>query len=321
MKLLRIFIIGLLLLTPGIVFAGEPNPDTIDVVNAFIDEVREQVDNIVTDEGTTISDMRSIVSRALYFILLFFAVVNFIINGLNVSTVNAFLMGFLYAFLTETYTIWTAGIYNFFDVGGLAIQEFVVGTQDRFFLSKYFTHLWNRVSFEELNVLDSVNKLVQIAVLWLLGSILQLVVRIAEIWAIWGSQLMILIGPLFLPFIIHPSTRPLFDKWLQLLVGFAVYGFIVRCIGILFAIFTASFLGEAGFTQTVDGPITFYSNTAQIYSFFLHLVISILMFLSAGKISSSLSGGIGESGASNKLISAGGKAGRAAVARIAKLVV
>lgn len=301
--------------------AGEIDDDTISVVQNFRDEVSDEVAALLADGDNTVNQMREIVNRVLFFALLVFAVISFIFFGPNITAFNALLMGFLYAFLNETYLIWTDGMFAFFEEAALGIQEEVVGTTDRFFLSKYWDHMLDRVGFEELDFFSQMSAIINMAFLWICSLVFMILIRISEIWAVWGFLFAQLVGPVFLPFIIHPTTRSLFDKWLGLMLSFCIYAFVARTIGVLFAIFTKSLLGEPGFTETLDGPIELAANSAEYSSFLLHVVIGIFMLLAAGKISSNLASGIGGSGGTNAMMRAGGRAGRAGLQKLAKIIV
>lgn len=300
--------------------SGEIDVDTVSVVQSFRDEVESEVSDLLTDGSNTVNQMRSIVNRVLFFALLVFAVVSFIFFGPNPTAFNALLMGFLYGFLNETYLIWTDGMFAFFEQAALGIQDQVVGTKDTFFLSKYWDHLMNRVGFEELDMFDGMVAIVNMAFLWVASLVFMILIRISEIWAVWGFLFCQLIGPLFLPFIIHPTTRGLFDKWLALMLGFCIYAFMARCIGTLFAIFTKSLLGETTFSTTLSSPVEISASSPEFSSFVLHIVIGIFMLLSAGKMSSALAGGVGGSGGTNSMMKAGGRAGRAGMQKLAKII-
>jgi hypothetical protein len=95
---------------------------------------------------------------------------------------------------------------------------------------------------------------------------------------------------------------------------------MARCIGTLFAIFTKSLLGETTFSTTLSSPVEISANSPEFSSFVLHIVIGIFMLLSAGKMSSALAGGVGGGGGTNSMMKAGGRAGRAGMQKLAKII-
>ena len=288
-------------------FAGDYSEAFPSSIDNFRSDVANEVNDLLTDGDNIISKLRTIVIRVLYFLLLFYAIADFIANGFSANrTLNAALMGFLIGILNEMYLVWTEGIYLFFEVGALGIQESVTGTTSKFFLSTYMRNLWNEIDFISVDIFDGLYLLFIYALFIILKFFLLIIVYLTEMWAIWGFSFAQLIGPIFIPFIIFPSTRPLFDKWLALLVSFAVYAFVVRVVGVLFAIFTKSILGSATYTETLDNGITLSGTSPILLPVLVHCVIGICMLLGAGKISVALAGGIGNSGFTASSIGKGG---------------
>ena len=293
---------------------GDSFPNSIEL---FRDNVDDEVTDLLADDDNIISRLRTIVIRVLYFLLLFWVIVDFIMNGFSAEkTLNGVLMGFLVALLNETYLIWTDGIYFFFEAGALGIQESVTGTSSKYFLSTYIRNMWDEIDFESVSILDGAYLLFTFFIFAIVKTLLLIVVYISEIWAVWGFSFAKLIGPLFIPFIIFPSTRPMFDKWLALLVSFCVFTFVVRVIGVLFAIFTSSMLNTSNFTETTDSGITLTASSPILLIVLVNGLVGIAMLIGAGKISSALAGGIGGSGFTNSSLRAGGGAARKLFAKL-----
>lgn len=267
----------------------------------FSEELATEIDGILTDTDNRIGQIRIILIRVLYFLLFFWTIVDFIIKGFSAEkTVNGFLMAFTVALLNETYILWTDGLYYLFSEAAMGIQEAVVGEDSKYFLSTYTTNLLDKLDFVDVGIFDGAYKLFLFFSFMVLKTILAIGIYLAEIWAIWGFSFAQLIGPFFIPFIILPATRPLFDKWFALLLTFCLFTFVFRTIGVLFAIFTNSLLGSPNYTATIDGVIVLTDWGPQFIQIIVYLALGILMLLGAGNISAQLAGGVGASGMSNK---------------------
>ena len=274
----------------------------------FKAELAIKVDIMLNDAGSNVAKMNDIVIRALYIMVLFFAVVRYMAYGVTIEgTIPPVFIAFILGILSETYFIWTDGIYQFFHFMGISIQETVVGNGDDYFLSKYTKALWDRLSFQPVDIFDSIEYVIMFFIVFVMQLILQAVIAVAEIYAEFGVALAQIIGPVFLPFILHPSTRGIFDKWLGVLIGFAIFAFILRAVGVVYSLYTMSLIDQFNANRTIDETVLIdpTGDGAIMLALLINSIVGILFVLGAGKISGAIAGGIGGGGFSNTAMRAG----------------
>lgn len=288
MKILLIMITIMLsgLATPVI---AETDSDTSEIQKDFRVNVTTAVETMIADEDLIINRVLVIITRALLFLAIFWQVCLFIWKGFDPELMIPFLVGiFVVGILNESYGVWTNGIFDFWDGAGLAIQESVTGTNSRHFLTQYFTHMYARISFQDVGFFDSIKMLFAGGLFLLVQSILMLAIRFAELWAIWGFNFTLLIGPLFIPFLIHHKTAFLFEKWFMLMLGFSLFSFVVRVMGVIYFIFTQTFLGGV----ELDRIILLYQLDDEYWNLLLHGTLGVFLIISAGSISTAIAGGV-----------------------------
>ncbi|MCF2829705.1 MULTISPECIES: type IV secretion system protein [unclassified Pseudoalteromonas] len=288
---------------------AEINVDRVEVNDRFEAELATVINNILTEPDSVVQQLGVIVVRVLYFALLFFAIARFVLVGFSFDLLTPVFIAFILGILTETYMIWTSGIFAFFDVSALGLQEIAVGTDSRWYLSTYIGALWDRIEITPVTIFDSIEILIFFGITILCQIILEIVISISEIYANFGFALAQIIGPVFLPFIIHPSTRFLFDRWLSLMLSMAVFAFVVRCVGVVYSLLTMAMIGHFDSSQTLDSTVLVdpMSDGGVMTMLIINSVVGIIFILGAGKISSSIAGGVGSSGFSNSAMRGGMK--------------
>lgn len=287
-------------------FAGI-NLDRFFVFNEFQKELKVVIERIINDDLSVVAQLSNIVVRALYFTLLFYAVVKFIYEGFSEKIITYLFMGFVLGILTESYMIWTNGIFDFFEISALGIQEIAVGTDSRFYLSTYTSALFDRIELMPMSILDSLEYALIFLITYLVNLIFQVVVIVTEMYAVFGYAVFQIVGPVFLPFIIHPATRSIFDKWLSLLIGMAVYAFFVRVVSVVYSLFTMALVGAFTSDEMRLKPMMLDPQTDfdVIFLLVINSILGIVFLLGVGKTTSAITGGIGADGLTNKMVSGG----------------
>jgi len=125
--------------------------------------------------------------------------------------------------------------------------------------------------------------------------ILNIVIFIGTAWAIWGFALAKLIGLFFIPFLLIEKLAPLFDGWFRFLIGFLVYGIIVKVNGALAVLMFSSYLGFGTLTLPLTNPPIYIvaDSFENILGLLAMLVVSILAVLSTGGFATAIAGGVG----------------------------
>lgn len=181
-------------------------------------------------------------------IVYFTEVAKFMLDGFDLeSAVNATIMVFVSLLLFTSYQIAFDNTVALFDELGLTIQEVATGHRDPFFLFKWVTHAFNSMYNEDVSIFMMPVGDVIYALLWyLVALILQLVMFAISAWAVWTLALAKILGVLFIPLLIHPATRNLFDGWFRLTLGSLFLLIVLRTSGALVALAIKSQFSSIG---------------------------------------------------------------------------
>ncbi|BES73869.1 hypothetical protein RE428_48870 (plasmid) [Marinobacter nanhaiticus D15-8W] len=221
--------------------------------DSFSNELRNFVVGIMADSTNAVNQWSWMLFLFLAFLLVVREVVVFIANGFTVvSHAEAVIFFFATLAIMGGYSEFTDAIWGVGVGLGNGYQSALVGNTDNFFLSQWVSKSMSAVSLEDISIFDSI-KLAIYFVLWhLIAMFLDVVTWIAGVWAHFGYALAKVIGMVFIPFLLLPSTRPLFDGWFKFLVGFVVLLIMLKATLVIAAISVKSILGTLGVTWTTE---------------------------------------------------------------------
>ncbi len=141
------------------------------------------------------------------------------------------------------------------------------------------------------NITSTLTVLVMTLMMW----ILNLIIFIGIAWAVWGFAIAKLIGLFFIPFLLIEKLAPLFDGWLKFLIGFLVYGIIIKVNASLIMIMLSTYF-EINSLQLplIAQPIYISAETlASSNGLSALVIVSILAVLSTGGFATAIAGGVG----------------------------
>lgn len=258
------------------------------------------VNGIMQDTGNDIYTWSWMMFLALAFLLMFFEFVKFIFEGFNAAShLEALCYFFLTLGLMGGYNAFTEAIWG---VGvGLSegYQQYLVGNTDNFFLSQWLNKALGAVVLDDLDVFDSI-KLIMYAGQWtIVCALLDMVFWLAAMWAEFGYALAKVTGLIFVPFLLLPATRPLFDGWFKFFCGFVFLLIILKATMVVAAITIKAILESIGVSFAGD-----YGDPAQVVQIAKDnmyvladasamLLIAILFILSSFAFASMIAGGVG----------------------------
>ncbi|WAH62216.1 hypothetical protein LZ023_40780 (plasmid) [Pseudomonas silvicola] len=188
-----------------------------------------------------------------------------------------------------------------------AYQQYLVGNTDNFFLAQWIHKSMAAVVLEDLSFFDTVRLMGYYWIWMVAGTLLDLVAYLAAMWADFGYALSKVIGIIFVPFLLLPATRPLFDGWFKFFTGFVVLLIVIKATMVVAAITVKAILESLGVSFSGGG----YGSVGEVVQIAkenmylvgdaaVMLIIAILFVLSsfvfAGTLASgvgSLSGGLG----------------------------
>ncbi|WP_263147666.1 hypothetical protein [Pseudomonas sp. RIT-PI-AD] len=258
------------------------------------------VNGIMQDTNNDIYTWSWMMFLALAFLLLFIEFVNFIFEGFNAASHLEALcylfitMGLMASYNKFTEAIWGVGV-------GLSngYQQYLVGNTDNFFLSQWIHKATGAVVIDDLDLFDSI-KLILYTVQWTVAcALLDVVFWLAAMWAEFGYALAKITGLIFVPFLLLPMTRPLFDGWFKFFCGFVFLLIMLKATMVVAAITIKGILESLGVSFSGD-----YGDPAQVvqiakenmYVLFdtsAMLVVAILFILSSFSFASMIGGGVG----------------------------
>lgn len=168
----------------------------------------------------------------------FTEVAKFMLVGVELeSIVQSTLMVFATLMLLGSFNTVFTTLYETLDNLGLLFLQIGTGNTDSFYLSKWVSKSLNYIYGEESSIFNMAIGDVFYAGLWhLTALLLQVAMHLIGSWAIWTLALAKVLAILFIPFLVHPATRPLFDGWMKFTVGSLLLLVVLRAVGVLVAL-------------------------------------------------------------------------------------
>lgn len=289
--------IALLALTVSLTATGSPEA----LRNVFENTVTDYVQTILAGNND-VFDFSMLLIMTLVMILAFQEIAIFMMDGLDMERIaSAVIMvfatlGIWMVYPTFVDVLWEAG-----EGLSLSFQEIATGNRDPMFLSKWMTHTLSRLLTEDISLWTAAIDTLLLTVGWSITSLLlQFVMYMVGMWAVWGLTLAKVIGVIFVPFLILPQTRSLFDGWLRFLVGFLVLLIILRITGVLAALtmqaqFESIGLACHNHAQLCIGTsvLTGSGNDFDRSDFIVTGLLAVLFVFSSFGFAAALSSGVG----------------------------
>ena len=265
-------------------------------VNTFVDTLSSHPD---------IQHFALLLVTTLIVLVYFTEVAKFMLTGFELeSVVQSTLMVFVTLSLLGGFTLVFDTLYETLDNLGLLMLKIGTGNSDSFFLSKWVdksllylygedTSLWN------MSVTD-----VAYTLLWhVVAFVLQVCMFLIGSWAVWTLALGKILAILFIPFLAHPATRPLFDGWMKFTIGSLLLLVVLRAVGVLVALglraqFQAIGLlscGSADFSSCTYGvrqSVGSAMDLGDIGDTMVTMLVAIALVLSAIGIAAAIGGNI-----------------------------
>lgn len=285
----------------SLVFSPEASATLSDTMRGmFSSDLNAYVSGIMADPSNPINNWSSMMFLTLAFLLILREVVIFIFDGLNpASHIEAIIYFFATLAIMQFYGAFTDAIWGVGVGISNGFQEYLVGNTDNFFLSQWIYKSIAAVSLEEVDMFDAI-RLVGYAIGWsIVSALLDFVTWIASVWALMGYALAKVLGLFFVPFLLLPSTRGLFDKWIQFLVGFVFLLIMLKATLVITAMVVQSALAEIGVTWTADfgDPVAVVDVAKERFYVLMDttvmLVLGAMLILSSFVFAGMLAGGVG----------------------------
>ncbi|NAW91698.1 MULTISPECIES: type IV secretion system protein [unclassified Vibrio] len=151
--------------------------------------------------------------------------------------INSTLMVFFTLFVWGSYSEIIDSLIEVADGIGLIFLRLGTGNSDPFFLHKWINHSLKFMLGSELSFWDMTVGDVLYAILWhVAGFVLELCMYFIGSWAMWTIALAKILSILFVPMLMHPATRNMFDAWVKFTLGSIMLLIVVRAAGVLTAL-------------------------------------------------------------------------------------
>lgn len=134
-------------------------------------------------------------------------------------------------------------IYSTFDSMGAVIQQAVVGDDDVMYLLEYLDVIVGSISLGSIDIFDSIGRIISYAFLYIVIGALNIFIFMMSVWSIYGYTFAKMVGLIFLPFLVLPSTRSYFMGWLRFFLSFCVLIMVLRVNASIILILLTSLFG------------------------------------------------------------------------------
>lgn len=294
----RILILSLLVLA---VFGGIAQASGLTLTDVFKNDINSYVNSIL-NTSNDVKTFAWMILLFLVFLALFSEICRFIFEGLNAAQhLTTVIMILVTLVVWGSYTYFIDMIWGAGDALGMAFQKVATGYDDPLFLSKWTVKTVGQFVFDDFN-LWSAGQSIVLGVIWsFIVLIIQILMYLAAMFAVWGLALSKIIGIIFIPFLAFEPTRKLFDSWLRFFIGFIFLMIVLRITSVLAALTIQSQLKHIGITcsnalicigSPVNGSvanINFYSNPDLMFS----TIIAIVFMCSSFAFAKQLGSGVG----------------------------
>ena len=267
----------------------------------FSGELKTFVTGIMSGADNPVSSFAWMIFAAFAFILFVIEVIKFIWQGNQTeSHFIALAMFFITFMIMGSYDGFTEGVWGIAVGISNGYQEQLVGNTDNFFLSQWMHKTFAAVVIEDLSLWDSA-KIIGYLYIWTAAGIfLDAVGYLAAIWADFGYAVGKVVGFVFIPCLLLPATRSLFDGWFKFFTGFGFLLIVLKATMVVAAIAIKAIVGTLGVNYVGAGfagdPTAVNIGVEEMYKLAdaaAMLFIAALFVLSSFAFASALAGGLG----------------------------
>ncbi|MGF1894062.1 type IV secretion system protein [Vibrio campbellii] len=198
-------------------------------INAFVDALSTHPE---------IHHFTLILVITLIVVVYFTEVAKFTMSGFELEpVVQSTLMVFTTLMLLGSFSVVFDALYETLDNLGLLFLKIGTGNTDSFYLSKWVSKSLTYLYGEDSSIWNMAVGDVIYALLWhVTAMLLQIGMYLIGSWSVWTLALAKILAILFIPFLVHPATRPLFDGWMKFTIGSLLLLVVLRAVGVLVAL-------------------------------------------------------------------------------------
>lgn len=301
MKRLLLWLGGLLLFAYLSIFAfADTNPGIGTTLTTVFNTQIHQYITTLLSPGSQVYQWTHMLMVFIMFLAVFFEILVFI----KKPDIERHLTAVIWIFITMG--LW-AGYNTFIDVlwqtgEGLAsaFQVAATGSSDPWFLSEWAYRIANSYTIHSQGFFGSIQSAILVFIWNIVMLLLEGVMKLVGMWAVWGAAVAKIIGVIFIPFLMLPATRKIFDGWFQYFVGFLILLIVLRITGVVAAITLQAQMMTIGYNCSgsllcIDnGWTATLSETSNSLETIITMFICIALVLSSFSVAKLLASKVGE---------------------------
>lgn len=194
-------------------------------------------------------------------------------------------------------------------------QFLMVGSRDKLFLSNFIDNVITQgIQTPDVGFTDAVY-MWAVTIIWaVISLLLQVAFYLSDVYATLGMGLAQILGVLFIPFLIAPWTRGIFDGWVKFFIGWGVCGLVLRITCLMSMLVMKASINAAGDFENpgsalinshfdISAPLVVTDeNLSLLIAIIVFGFISCVMIFSSYSFAKMLASGVGS--ASNAATSA-----------------
>jgi len=210
--------------------------------------IGQYVDSVLSANGSDIFKLVMAIATFLLFICLVTEVIKFIVGDVDwTATATLIIIWFgTMAFIGSYFAVTEVVKHVFIEIEE-TFQFLTVGSRDKMFLSNFIDRtILQAVQAPDVGFTDTIYMWFVTFVWGLISLILQFCFYLSDVYVTLGISLAQMIGVLFIPFVIAPWTRSIFDGWAKFFIGWGICGVLLRLTCLLAMLVMKASINAAG---------------------------------------------------------------------------
>ncbi|EKN5159582.1 TPA: type IV secretion system protein [Yersinia enterocolitica] len=295
-----LFLVGILSAFPA--FAVN-NAVTVEIDK----NISEAISAVMSSSGSDIYVIVMAIATFLMFVCIVAEILRFIAGDVNwVSIFTLVILWFVTMALITSYSMVTDAIKYAMNEIADVYQYLVIGSRDKMFLSNFIDGVITKaIQAPDVGFTDAIFMWALTIVWAIISLLLQVAFYLSDVYVTLGVALAQLIGVLFIPFLIAPWTRGIFDSWFRFLIGWCICGIVLRITCLLSMIVMKATINAIGALENpgsafiasnydISAPLVVTDeNIGVLVAVIVFGIISCIMIFSSFTFAKSLGSGVG----------------------------
>lgn len=238
---LLIFLFGMFAIFPA--FAID------NALTQKIDEnINEYINTVLSSSGSDIYVFVMAVATFLMFVCAVGEILKFIAGHADwVAMLTLVILWFVTMALITSYGMVTDTVKYAFNEMADTFQYLTIGSRDRMFLSNFIDKVIGQaIQAPDVGFTDTIYMWFLAFVWGVISLLLQVAFYLSDVYVTLGIGLAQVIGVLFIPFLIAPWTRSIFDSWFRFMIGWGICGIVLRLTCLLTMLVMKATINAAG---------------------------------------------------------------------------